>query len=206
MNEEQSTKIKILSTAKDLFVTKGYRATTIREIAEETGVNSALIQYHFQGKQGLLIAIASELMEGEMEIVFETLDEEIESFEEMKFKLIFFLDMMIVRSLNKWQALKIVINEHYELMQIESFNFGNASISHLQKLEEFFIRAKKRSLIAKDIDLFILADNLMSLVLEQVLNWKANMMVRQFDISDKQSRKKWLQQTLAIFLHGIERR
>ncbi|MFD2370878.1 forespore capture DNA-binding protein RefZ [Brevibacillus sp. GCM10020057] len=48
------TKMRILSAAAKLFDIYGYKGTSVRHIAEEAQVNSALISYHFHGKQGVL--------------------------------------------------------------------------------------------------------------------------------------------------------
>jgi TetR/AcrR family transcriptional regulator len=45
---------KILDAADDLFGEIGFDAATTREIAQRSGVNKALIHYHFQSKERLL--------------------------------------------------------------------------------------------------------------------------------------------------------
>jgi TetR/AcrR family transcriptional regulator len=54
---EQPTREKILNAADDLFAELGYDAATTREIAARSGVNKALIHYHFESKEGLLSSI-----------------------------------------------------------------------------------------------------------------------------------------------------
>ncbi|MBD8005217.1 forespore capture DNA-binding protein RefZ [Bacillus norwichensis] len=49
-------KQSIIEAAIELFTTKGFKGTTIRDIAARARVNSANISYYFQGKQGLLEA------------------------------------------------------------------------------------------------------------------------------------------------------
>ena len=44
----------ILQTAIDLFSSKGYKQTTLKDISAACGMNSALISYYFGGKSGLL--------------------------------------------------------------------------------------------------------------------------------------------------------
>jgi len=44
---------KILKAADDLFGRVGFDAATTREIAERSGVNKALIHYHFKSKEAL---------------------------------------------------------------------------------------------------------------------------------------------------------
>lgn len=48
---------RILEAADTLFGEIGFDATTTREIAERSGVNKALIHYHFKSKEGLLASL-----------------------------------------------------------------------------------------------------------------------------------------------------
>jgi len=50
-------KERILEAADSLFGEVGFDATTTREIAERSGVNKALIHYHFKSKEGLLASL-----------------------------------------------------------------------------------------------------------------------------------------------------
>lgn len=57
------TKTHILSAAIQLFSVQGFGSTSIREIAEQAKVNSALISYHFKSKQGILESIMIDYFE-----------------------------------------------------------------------------------------------------------------------------------------------
>ncbi|HIU64676.1 MAG TPA: TetR/AcrR family transcriptional regulator, partial [Candidatus Avacidaminococcus intestinavium] len=48
---------KILEAATELFAANNYDATSIKEIAKLSGVNSALISYYFGGKKNLYIEV-----------------------------------------------------------------------------------------------------------------------------------------------------
>ncbi len=48
-----ATRMKLLDAAAALFADKGFQAVSIRQIALEAGVNSALVSYHFGSKQAL---------------------------------------------------------------------------------------------------------------------------------------------------------
>lgn len=52
-----NTKSKILNTALVLFSTKGYAATSVRDIATQAGANVSAVNYHFESKQGLYAAV-----------------------------------------------------------------------------------------------------------------------------------------------------
>jgi AcrR family transcriptional regulator len=48
----------IINTAGELFLQQGYKATSVRQIAEEVGVTEAALYYHFKaGKRELLQAV-----------------------------------------------------------------------------------------------------------------------------------------------------
>lgn len=58
--EEASTEEKIKEAAKKLFTRKGFAATRTRDIAEEAGINLALLNYYFRSKQKLFDIIMLE--------------------------------------------------------------------------------------------------------------------------------------------------
>ena len=49
-----TTKDSIYSTALEMFSTRGYTATTVRDIAEEVGIRGASVYAHVNGKEQLL--------------------------------------------------------------------------------------------------------------------------------------------------------
>ena len=48
---------RLLDTAELLFAEQGYAATSIRQIAEDSDVNPALVHYYFGSKNDLLVAV-----------------------------------------------------------------------------------------------------------------------------------------------------
>jgi AcrR family transcriptional regulator len=48
---------KILAVAGSLFMTRGYRAVSTREIAEAVGVTQPALYHHFAGKEDLYVAV-----------------------------------------------------------------------------------------------------------------------------------------------------
>ncbi len=57
---ELSTEEKIKEAARKVFLRKGYAATRTRDIAEESGINLALINYYFRSKEKLFQQIMLE--------------------------------------------------------------------------------------------------------------------------------------------------
>ncbi|MRX69536.1 transcriptional regulator, TetR family [Flavobacterium resistens] len=62
--KDTSTEEKIKSAAKTVFYNKGFAATRTRDIAEEAGLNLALLNYYFRSKAKLFEIIMSETFVG----------------------------------------------------------------------------------------------------------------------------------------------
>ncbi len=57
---DSSTEEKIKEAARRVFIKKGYSATRTRDIAEEAGINLALLNYYFRSKEKLFDLIMFE--------------------------------------------------------------------------------------------------------------------------------------------------
>lgn len=58
--QELSTEKKIIAAAREVFTKKGFAATRTRDIAEEAGINLALLNYYFGSKEKLFRIIMEE--------------------------------------------------------------------------------------------------------------------------------------------------
>jgi len=67
------TKEVVIRSAVKLFNMKGYDGTSVRAIADEAGVNVALVSYYFGGKKGLLEYLMSSFFEGYIETLENTI-------------------------------------------------------------------------------------------------------------------------------------
>ncbi len=59
-----------MSAATELFTTRGYAATSVREIVEAAGVTKPALYYHFKSKEGIYLAILDKILK----VVDETFD------------------------------------------------------------------------------------------------------------------------------------
>lgn len=57
---EESSRDAILRAARDLFTTKGYANTAVREICQEAGVTAPVLYYYFGSKEGLFEAVVEQ--------------------------------------------------------------------------------------------------------------------------------------------------
>jgi AcrR family transcriptional regulator len=69
--DAKATKAKILTNARRLFSKQGFDATTVDDIAAESGVNKALVYYYFKNKSGLY----SDVMSGLFDAIYDAIVE-----------------------------------------------------------------------------------------------------------------------------------
>jgi len=68
---EKSQEEKILDAAYNVIAREGYAQTSLRQIAEEAQVALSQISYHFQNKEGLLLAVGRRVADRYSEFVQE---------------------------------------------------------------------------------------------------------------------------------------
>lgn len=72
--EESPKQQHILDVAERLFAAKGFKGTSVRDIAQEAGVNIAMISYYFGSKEGLLELLFSKKMTASRLVLQDLLD------------------------------------------------------------------------------------------------------------------------------------
>src|ERR1700741_3146545 len=57
MSQERNTEEQIIAAAKKIFIQKGMAGARMQDIADEAGINKALLHYYFHSKQKLFEVI-----------------------------------------------------------------------------------------------------------------------------------------------------
>ena len=63
----EETRERILEATREIYVNKGFRGTTTREVAERAGVNEATLFRHFGNKEALVEAMFKNAVRGDRE-------------------------------------------------------------------------------------------------------------------------------------------
>lgn len=87
----ENTENQILIAARQVFILKGYEGARMQEIADQAGINKALLHYYFRSKEKLFDAIFSEIAAN----LFPAMKQVIEAELEMKEKITFFVKMYL---------------------------------------------------------------------------------------------------------------
>ncbi|CAG4993472.1 hypothetical protein DYBT9275_01176 [Dyadobacter sp. CECT 9275] len=141
---DQSTEEKIKAAAYKLFTQKGYAATKTRDIAEEAGINLALLNYYFRSKEKLFELIMADNMKQFMFSVVSITNDDNTTYQE-KIALIAetYIDMLIAQPDMPIFVLSEIRNDPSGL--IKKMNFDDIILRSL------FIRQLKSAVEGNEI-------------------------------------------------------
>lgn len=77
-----TTEEKIIEAARKVFMQKGYAATRTRDIAEEAGINLALLNYYFRSKEKLFQQVMTEKFQQLFSVVLPIINNDVLSLDE----------------------------------------------------------------------------------------------------------------------------
>jgi len=77
LSKGSKTKVKILKTSLKLFSTKGFKATTVRDIAGAMGVKQSALYNHFKNKDEILETLVTELTSSAIVTLFDDKESEV---------------------------------------------------------------------------------------------------------------------------------
>ena len=82
--EVLSSEEKIIQAARRVFVSKGYAGARMQDIADEAGINKALLHYYFRSKENLFEVIFREAFDTLIPRVVELFREDIDFFDKIR--------------------------------------------------------------------------------------------------------------------------
>jgi AcrR family transcriptional regulator len=84
MKKDLTTEEKILTAARQVFLTRGMDGARMQDIADEAGINKALLHYYFRSKDQLFERIFLEVANSFLPRVFAVLDSDATLFEKIE--------------------------------------------------------------------------------------------------------------------------
>ena len=164
-NEKQ---LQIIETSERLFAQKGFDATSVRDIAEEAGINVAMISYYFGSKEKLMEAIF-EAKIGKIQMRVEALlkDESLLPFE----KIYTLIDEHIERVMHSQYFYRIMISEQLTninpaiLQKVKQLKVRNAEL-----ISELIKEGQQKGFFKKKVDVVLMLNTLLGTVWQSIIS------------------------------------
>ncbi|HYA88807.1 MAG TPA: TetR/AcrR family transcriptional regulator [Nitrospirota bacterium] len=194
----QNTAGRIVSEATRQFAEKGYDGVSIKAISVAAGVNIAAINYHFDSKANLFRQIIEQFIAELLVSARKTLQPP-QGTEDLKIRLEIFVGQTIEAFIKQPEIISIIQRELERTNNI----YEKTIFKHLEALIEFLTQAKKKGLLAADVDPFFAASFLIGQIVYAGRKERAWKSLFGCSSSDKKFRNQWIQQLLRLFLGGV---
>lgn len=165
LNEKQ---IAILETAERLFAINGFNGASVRDIAQEAGVNVAMISYYFGSKEKLMEALF-ELKTEKMRLKVETLiADDTKSNLDKVYNLI---DEYVEKFMNQPKFHKIMIQE--QLVDSKSGvpeMIKNLKKRNLETIKKLINAGQKTGEFKKQVDVALMVSTMVGTVSQMIIS------------------------------------
>ena len=145
------SRVVLLKAARKLFASRGYKATTVRDIAQEAKLNLSLVSYYFGGKEGLFKACVREVFSARMDTALETLVEP-SSQEEMIGTLTMFVDRFLDSVSMDPDGYRLALIQFEKGSELRSYMKKQIEDQLFSALVQFFNKADARSFLRPGSD------------------------------------------------------
>lgn len=200
LNQKKNTKIEILKAAKTIFSEKGYKGTTVRDIAAKTGFNIGLISYHFGSKESLYRSILIDLGEKHKEVAH-LLELPPDSIESCRDQLREFINYIYDIYVNDLEGLVILSREIDNLSSIFNEVIPSTFLVVADVMTRFFQKAQDLKLIDQWITPRLVAHMVMAQILHFCRFDKIRETYGQVSIKDRPLRDQLVEYQLRLYLN-----
>lgn len=167
MTNFNDKQLQIIETAESLFASKGFNGTSVRDIAEEAGINVAMISYYFGSKEKLMEAIF-EVKIGKVQMRVEELlkDTVMAPIE----KVYILIDEHIERVMKSQQFYRIMIcemasNKSPAIMEkVKQLKIKNAEL-----ISELIKEGQKKGDFKKKVDVVLMLNTMVGTVWQTII-------------------------------------
>lgn len=94
-NKDENTEQRILTAARQVFTNKGLDGARMQEIADEAGINKALLHYYFRNKEKLFEAIFTEAVSTLLPNIIQALESKESFFDKIRIFTSQYVDLLV---------------------------------------------------------------------------------------------------------------
>ncbi len=159
---------QLLDSAELLFSQKGFDGTSVRDIAEAAGINTAMISYYFGSKEKLMEEIFERKSLNLMENVEKLLkDDNLDPFQKMYGLVDIYIENILQRkTFHRILLCEQIINQNPSIIQmVERMKTRNS-----ENVNELIRVGQKKGLFKKNIDIPMLTNTLVGTVSYMLIN------------------------------------
>lgn len=199
--EVKDKKKHILDSAEKLFAVKGFEAATVREIADEAGVNLAMISYYFGSKEKMMESLFQERMINTKLKVQQLLsNEHISPFGKVEIM----LDDYIKKVLENEAFYKILLCEQVMKKNPEIIKMlRDLKMGYAAMFTDLVKEGQKKKVFKKNIDVVLALNTMTGTVTQIIINKQHYCEFNNIEVLQEEELKNFLHSKLFDHLKNI---
>jgi AcrR family transcriptional regulator len=163
-----ANQLQLLDTAELLFSQKGFEGTSVRDIAEAAGINTAMISYYFGSKEKLMEAIferRSMNIKEKVDLLMK--DDRLDPFQKIFSLLDDYIDKIMLRKkFHRIMLCEQVINQNPIIVEM----MAKMKNRHSTSINELIRLGQKKGLFKKNVDIPMMMNTLVGTVTHMLVN------------------------------------
>jgi AcrR family transcriptional regulator len=197
-NEKQ---VAIINTAEKLFAEKGFDGTSVRDIAQEAGVNVAMISYYFGSKEKLMEAVFEQRTTN-IRIKVENLlqNEHLSHLDKVNI----LIDDYVEKFIQQQEFHKIMMRE--QLIDKDTAIAGfihELKKRNLSSIKKLIQEGQKSGKFRKNIDIVLMMTTLVGTVSQMITSQRFYREVNNMEATSEQDFQKFLKKKLSAHLKHL---
>lgn len=160
--------LQLLDTAELLFSQRGFEGTSVRDIAEVAGINTAMISYYFGSKEKLMEAIferRSMNIKEKVDLLMK--DDRLDPFQKIFSLLDDYIDKIMLRKkFHRIMLCEQVINQNPIIVEM----MAKMKNRHSTSINELIRLGQKKGLFKKNVDIPMMMNTLVGTVTHMLVN------------------------------------
>lgn len=194
----------LIQAAKRVFARQGYDGATVKDLAEESGLNVSLVSYYFGGKEGLYRACLEAAGKARLADTQRILSEPAQSIEELKIRLRMFVEDFFLFHIAEPEITIILHREMACEQKMVRDIFKETFMPAFLTLQQFIVAAQRKGMVSSKADPMIVCGAFFGSLVHIV---RSEQVAREFfgiTITDEKMRKKIVDQLVQTFLVGVQ--
>ncbi|CAN5595903.1 TetR family transcriptional regulator [soil metagenome] len=166
--EFNDKQIQIIETAEQLFAERGFDGTSVRDIADEAGINVAMISYYFGSKEKLMEALF-ELRVGSVKMRIESLikDESLSSIEKVNMLIDEHIERVMLKPcFQKVMQGVLVTNKNPAILKAAN----NVKLRSIAVVAELIKDGQKKGIFKKKIDVVLMLNTMVGTASQSIMS------------------------------------
>lgn len=198
----EDLRAEIIAVARRHFSLLGYQGASLKDIAKDARVANSLINYHFNGKEGLFRACLEVFVHQQLASINRILGE-VKNRDELRVRLELFVGGMLQQMTEDSSTFEIIDREMRAENPMVQKIFQETLLLAFKNVVQFFKKAQETGVLKKSLDPMMIAGLLFASTCD--VTRKDYIAKKYFDLSffNEKTRKRLGETIVELFMNGV---